>query len=101
MPASINPAGYCESEGCKYPKETGRDYCTRCIRLARAVARRLDDPRDVLAGLDFVPDVSALPRFVEVLSGDRSQLSFRMLRGEGFREEDVRLVVELLRARYP
>jgi|HubBroStandDraft_2_1064218.scaffolds.fasta_scaffold3071981_1 hypothetical protein len=43
----INPELYCSEWRCMRPKATGRDYCTPCIRLARAVGRRLDDdPED-------------------------------------------------------
>jgi predicted RNA polymerase sigma factor len=39
----INPDLYCSESRCRRPKETGRDYCTPCIKLARAVGRYLDD----------------------------------------------------------
>ena len=39
----IDPSLYCETPDCRRPKETGRSYCTPCIRLARAVGRHLDD----------------------------------------------------------
>lgn len=39
----INPHLYCSEGCCKRPKAAGRDYCTPCIKLARAVGRRLDD----------------------------------------------------------
>ena len=39
----INPDLYCSEERCRRPKATHREYCTPCIRLARAVGRRLDD----------------------------------------------------------
>jgi predicted RNA polymerase sigma factor len=39
----INPDLYCTEGCCKRPKATGREYCTPCIRLARAVGRRMDD----------------------------------------------------------
>jgi hypothetical protein len=45
----IDPDLYCSEWRCKRPKATGREYCTACIRLARAVGRRLDDePEDDL-----------------------------------------------------
>ena len=43
MSYNVNPDLYCSEGRCKRPKETGREYCTPCIRLARAVGRRLDD----------------------------------------------------------
>jgi hypothetical protein len=44
----INPDLYCSEGPCTRPKATGRAYCTPCIRLARAVGRRLDDePEDL------------------------------------------------------
>jgi hypothetical protein len=39
----VNPDLYCSETRCRRPKETGREYCTPCIKLARAVGRRLDD----------------------------------------------------------
>jgi predicted RNA polymerase sigma factor len=39
----IIPDLYCSEGRCKRPKETGREYCTPHIKLARAVGRRLDD----------------------------------------------------------
>jgi predicted RNA polymerase sigma factor len=39
----VNPDLYCSEGRCKRPKATGRDYCTPCIKLARAVGRRMDD----------------------------------------------------------
>ena len=39
----VNPDLYCSEWRCKRPKETGREYCTPCIKLARAVGRRMDD----------------------------------------------------------
>lgn len=39
----IDPFLYCSEWSCTRPKETGREYCTPCIKLARAVGRRLDD----------------------------------------------------------
>jgi hypothetical protein len=39
----IDPDLYCSEGRCKRPKATHRQYCTPCIRLARAVGRRLDD----------------------------------------------------------
>jgi hypothetical protein len=46
----INPDLYCSESRCKRPKETSREYCTPCIKLARAVGRRLDDePEEDLA----------------------------------------------------
>lgn len=45
----INPHLYCSDGWCRRPKETGREYCTPCIKLARAVGRRMDDePEDDL-----------------------------------------------------
>lgn len=43
MSYKINPDLYCSEGRCKRPKATHREYCTPCIRLARAVGRRLDD----------------------------------------------------------
>ena len=39
----INPDLYCSEWCCTRPKAAGREYCTPCIRLARAVGRRMDD----------------------------------------------------------
>ena len=39
----IDPSLYCSEWSCTRPKATGREYCTPCIRLARAVGRRMDD----------------------------------------------------------
>ena len=39
----INPDLYCSEGSCRRPKATGREYCTPCIKLARAVGRRMDD----------------------------------------------------------
>jgi hypothetical protein len=48
----INPHLYCSDGWCRRPKETGREYCTPCIKLARAVGRRLDDePEDLTLDL--------------------------------------------------
>lgn len=43
MPVRIDPSLICQTPECKRPRETGRAYCTPCIRLARAVGRHLDD----------------------------------------------------------
>jgi hypothetical protein len=40
---TVNPDLYCSDGRCKRPKETGREYCTPHIKLAKAVGRRLDD----------------------------------------------------------
>ncbi|HWF50703.1 MAG TPA: hypothetical protein VG294_08690 [Solirubrobacteraceae bacterium] len=50
MSYSIDPVLYCSETRCKRPKETGREYCTPCIKLARAVGRRLDDEPEDLSG---------------------------------------------------
>lgn len=43
----IDPFLYCTEWPCRRPKETGREYCTPHIKLAKAVGRRLDDePED-------------------------------------------------------
>jgi hypothetical protein len=49
----INPDLYCSEGRCKRPKETGREYCTPHIKLAKAVGRRLDDepPEDPMTTL--------------------------------------------------
>jgi hypothetical protein len=49
----IDPDLYCSEGGCKRPRAAGRDYCTPCIKLARAVGRRLDDeePEDLALSL--------------------------------------------------
>jgi hypothetical protein len=45
----INPDLYCSEGRCKRPKASGREYCTPCIKLARAVGRRLaDEPEEDL-----------------------------------------------------
>lgn len=55
MSYHIDPDLYCSERRCKRPKETGRQYCTPCIKLARAVGRRLDDePEDLSRMLDRV-----------------------------------------------
>ncbi len=49
MSYKINPYLYCSEGRCKRPKETGREYCTPHIKLARAVGRRLpDEPEEDL-----------------------------------------------------
>ena len=52
MSYKINPDLYCSEGRCKRPKATDRQYCTPCIKLARAVGRRLDDePEDLTPAL--------------------------------------------------
>ena len=43
MSYRVNPDLYCTEGRCMRPKDTGREYCTPHIKLARAVGRRLDD----------------------------------------------------------
>jgi hypothetical protein len=51
----INPELFCSEWCCTRPKATGREYCTPCIRLARAVGRHLDDePIDLAVDPDVV-----------------------------------------------
>jgi predicted RNA polymerase sigma factor len=51
----INPDLYCSEGCCRRPKASGREYCTACIRLARAVGRRLpDEPEDLSLALILV-----------------------------------------------
>jgi hypothetical protein len=52
----INPDLFCSEGRCKRPKATGREYCTPCIKLARAVGRRMDDEpeEDLSLALDRI-----------------------------------------------
>jgi hypothetical protein len=49
----VNPDLYCSDKGCTRPKETGRQYCTPSIKLAKAVGRYLDDdPAEPMSAVD-------------------------------------------------
>ena len=60
----IDPDLYC-LECWKRPKAAGRAYCTPCIRLARAVGRRMDDE----------PEEDPMSRLIRIEGRCRSHLA--------------------------
>lgn len=105
MSARIDPRLYCATPDCRRPRETGRSYCTPCIRLARAVGRQLDDEPS------FSPDLTLTdpagdsnvkpPRCIAYLSQAGDVITLELTDEPKFTEADIERVVWALTRREP
>ena len=104
MPASINPDLYCETAGCRAPREMGSDLCSRCGRLGGEITRRLAEREEDSAGISSQPtplrtpiDIEAKPpRCIAYLSQAGDVITLELLREPRFTEVDVELCAKAL-----
>ena len=103
MSYRVNPDGYCANEGCTRPKATGEDFCSQCVRLARAVGA---DPDTIAFPPKYrSPEVRRnqptprLPRCVAYLSMAGDVITLELTSGPAFTEADVEAIAQLLRTR--